>query len=239
MRWVTETEDEAVPVRRIVRRVEEPMVEVLPAALRLPADLLDLLPRHGRIIDLGCGAGRRCLALARQGHFGLTGVDRSEPAIECARREAERLLVRPVPEFIVADARRLPFPPDAFDAGLLEGLLTMQSGPVDRARILCQARRAIVPGGRLYVAEMAQAWHDAAYRRWYLEAAEADEIGTLAVRHPRTGEVLYRVHHFQERELVDLLAATDFEIERFRCEDIITRAGRRAEGIFLVAVNRK
>ena len=51
--------------------------------------LLHRLPAGGRVLDLGCGAGRIAVALARRG-FEVTGVDVSAPLLEVATSIAAR-----------------------------------------------------------------------------------------------------------------------------------------------------
>lgn len=69
---------------------------------------------RGRVLDLGCGAGRHSLYLQRRG-LRVTALDCSERMVELAR-------ARGVRDVRVADAcRRLPFAADEFDTVLLLG----------------------------------------------------------------------------------------------------------------------
>ena len=54
---------------------------------RIVAQLLELLPRSGRVLDVGCGYGRIAVPLARAG-FAVTGLDVSPNLLRAARREA-------------------------------------------------------------------------------------------------------------------------------------------------------
>jgi len=74
------------------------------------AELLSNLPRESRVLDLGCGSGIPVAkTLAAAGHR-VTGVDISEVQIARAREAV------PEAEFIQADATRVRFPPETFDA---------------------------------------------------------------------------------------------------------------------------
>ena len=75
--------------------------------------LLDLAP-GSRILDCACGPGRHSLELARRG-FKVTGIDRTQPYLSLARRqaEAEGLTL----ELVLEDMRRFSRPA-AFDAVL-------------------------------------------------------------------------------------------------------------------------
>lgn len=65
-----------------------------------------------RFLDLGCNWGRWCISAARKGYLPV-GIDHNLEAILAARRVAKQLGVEAC--YLVADARRLPFPSDRFD----------------------------------------------------------------------------------------------------------------------------
>lgn len=50
-----------------------------------PPDVLAVEQAHGRVLDIGCGAGRHALALARAGHQ-VVGLEPSADAVAVARR---------------------------------------------------------------------------------------------------------------------------------------------------------
>ena len=121
------------------------------------------------VLDVGCGPGRHCVALARRGIRSI-GVDISERFVTVARELAEREGVAELTEFHRADARAMVGDP-RIDASLRPG------GGVDAAISLCQGafglgggttpddpqnlapdsavlngiRSALVPGGRAAV----------------------------------------------------------------------------------------
>ena len=116
------------------------------------ARFLDLLdPRPGeRILDVGCGSGAYCRALAPfvapDGH--VTGIDPAPVAVELANRLAV-LDDGSVLSFGCADGHDLPFSEGAFDAALCINVLEYCQDPV---RVLGEIRRVLRPGGRLLVA---------------------------------------------------------------------------------------
>jgi SAM-dependent methyltransferase len=65
--------------------------------------VLSQLPRHSRVLDLCCGTGHICSALARRG-FRVTGLDESEDMLRFARENA------PGCDFVAADMRNFSFP---------------------------------------------------------------------------------------------------------------------------------
>jgi D-alanine-D-alanine ligase len=82
------------------------------------SEILRLSP-DDKILDLCCGQGRHSLELARRGFKDVEGLDRSHYFIQKAKAQAKKegLSIR----FREGDARRLPYPPDTFDAVMLLG----------------------------------------------------------------------------------------------------------------------
>ncbi len=91
-------------------------------------DVLGLEPGM-TVLDVGCGPGRHCVALARRGIRAI-GVDISERFVDVARELAEREGVSELTEFHRADARAM-VGDDRFDAAL-------RGVGVDAAISLCQ-----------------------------------------------------------------------------------------------------
>lgn len=122
----------------------------LPAA-EVEAALLRLLPegRLGRLLDIGTGTGRLLELLAGRVSAGL-GVDASRAMLALARARLARpglshLAVR------LADMYRLP-PGGRYDLVVLQMVLHYAEDP---PAALAEARRVLVPGGRLVVVDLA------------------------------------------------------------------------------------
>ncbi len=103
-----------------------------------------------KILDLCCGQGRHSLELARREFQNVEGLDRSHYLIQKAKSQAkkEALNVR----FRESDARKLPYPPDAFDVVMILGnsfgyFETIQ----DDLRVLREVFRVLKPWGRLLI----------------------------------------------------------------------------------------
>jgi SAM-dependent methyltransferase len=75
--------------------------------------LIEMLPGHGRVLDVGCGYGRITLPLAGVG-YAVQGIDLSPGMIEAARAaaDAEGLAVG----LMVASMTHLPYAAESFDA---------------------------------------------------------------------------------------------------------------------------
>lgn len=102
-------------------------------------------------LEIGCGGGQAALELARHG-FRATGVDFAETAIELARLNAHDAALDVA--FVVGDALALPFPDAAFELVVDNHLLHCIVDARDRARVLAEVRRVLVPGGRFWSATM-------------------------------------------------------------------------------------
>ena len=67
------------------------------------------------VLEIACGTGRFSVMLAERG-ASVTALDVSEAMLSQGREKAERAGVRDRIEFMLADAGRLPFPEDSFEA---------------------------------------------------------------------------------------------------------------------------
>jgi SAM-dependent methyltransferase len=110
----------------------------LVAALRLPPG--------GRLVDLGCGRGGPGLWLARALSAYLVGIDFSPVAVELAARRAPGFLGSGRAEFRLAAFDRTGLADASIDAAVSVDALPFAA---DRVAALREARRILVPGGRL------------------------------------------------------------------------------------------
>lgn len=96
----------------------------------------------GRILDLGCGAGRTVRPLRRAG-FDVVGLDVSRMMVESARE------LVPESEYVHASATDLPFGDATFDH-VLFSFNGLDCIPTEHGRILAleEAHRVLRPGGR-------------------------------------------------------------------------------------------
>ena len=91
-------------------RLYEHLIADLP---EYPIPELRLPPGEGRsFLELGSNWGRWCVAATRRG-YAATGIDPSLKGVQAARRVADQLGVDA--QYVVGDARRLPFPDASVD----------------------------------------------------------------------------------------------------------------------------
>jgi ubiquinone/menaquinone biosynthesis C-methylase UbiE len=94
-----------------------------------------------QLLELGCGGGlllRDALATGAS----AAGLDHSDEMVELARERA------PGAEVVLAEAKSLPFPEDAFSAVAMSVVFFFLDDPVG---VLNECRRVLKPGGRLAV----------------------------------------------------------------------------------------
>lgn len=115
--------------------------------LELLQSLVDL-PRHPRIIELGCGAAHLSRKLLQRfPHSAVTGleVDERQMAKNLAQPQ-ERL------RFVQAGAQAIPFADQSFDLALM--LKSLHHVPLDLLdQALAETHRVLGPQGLLYVSE--------------------------------------------------------------------------------------
>ncbi|HEX9780868.1 MAG TPA: nucleotidyltransferase family protein [bacterium] len=105
------------------------------------------MARRGRVLVLGCGAGREALALAARG-YEVTGVDIAPPMIEAARTEAARRGHRA--EFLIMAAHQAAPTLERFDYLFAGGnLYSLLPSRALRARALSRWAALLTPGGAL------------------------------------------------------------------------------------------
>ena len=102
----------------------------------------------GRVLELGCGTGRIAVPIAKDG-IALTGVDRSGPMLDRARRRAARARAADRLRLVRADIRQLPFRDRRFALvmapyGILQSLVRER----DLAAALQSVHRVLARGGR-------------------------------------------------------------------------------------------
>ncbi|KXU37414.1 ubiquinone biosynthesis protein [Cephaloticoccus capnophilus] len=111
------------------------------------------------VLDLATGSGDVAFALCRaMPGVEVSGMDFCQPMLdqaEAKKAAAGGNAAYPSLRFLQGDGLNLPLPDACVDAVTISfGLRNM----ADRHRALCEMRRVLRPGGRLYVLEFSQAW---------------------------------------------------------------------------------
>lgn len=113
-------------------------------ALRLKYCLADLKEVKGRVLEVGCGGGAFCRAIAdKRDDLEVWGGDISEKAIKNAKS-----ISKPAINYVLSDAEELPFKDGQFEAVLMFDLLEHLDNP---QKALKEACRVLRRGGILHI----------------------------------------------------------------------------------------
>jgi SAM-dependent methyltransferase len=99
------------------------------------------------LLDVGCNWGRWTIAAARAG-WRPTGIDLAKKSVGAARRVADQLGVQA--EYVVGDARELPFADGSFDAVFSYSVL-QHLAKEDLPRVVAEIDRVLRPGGLAWI----------------------------------------------------------------------------------------
>jgi SAM-dependent methyltransferase len=100
--------------------------------------------RDQRLLEVGCGIGIDLLRFAKGGAR-VTGVDLAQTAIDLAGKNFALHGLAGRADLRVANAEALPFPDASFDVVYGHGVIQYTADP---ARLIAEAHRVLVPGGR-------------------------------------------------------------------------------------------
>lgn len=175
--------------------------------------LADLPASLGDVIDLGCGAGRISIELARRGAR-VTGVDVSERLLRIAQRQADRS--RLGCRFVQVEPLVLPFRARSFDAACAFKVYGYIPSTTARAHYLAEIARIVRPGSPVLLTQhVVPAENEAAAAigtdpRHALAAAEFTTLESLDTFSAGHGYV----HWFTADALLAELSASPFTVEK-------------------------
>jgi SAM-dependent methyltransferase len=129
------------------------------------------LPDTGRLLDVGCGAGRAVLALSQAGYW-VTGIDVSQPMLAAGRSLSAQARLG------AADLLALPFADETFEATLMFfGAVQHIPGQDKRSRAMAELARVTQPRGRLIVGLDNLAPALICYTYWFIDKLRGTKPG--------------------------------------------------------------
>jgi len=102
------------------------------------------LDRGKKVLDIACGKGTTSILIARRFGCRVTGIDINSDLIEEAKILAIKNKVDSIVDFQVADATKLPFKDNEFDASVAQAMLVLID---DKESVIKEALRVIKPTG--------------------------------------------------------------------------------------------
>ncbi len=164
-------------------------------------ETLEFLEKGGKgkkLLDIGCGTGRNAEYALKKG-WKVMAVDYSAGQLEVARRR-----VGDGVEFVLADARNLPFDDKSFDAFISIAVIHHFPDRSDRLKALQEARRVLKKGGEGLVSGWSQE-HE--------KFRECQSKDILVPWHRTDGKVFQRFYHlFDQEELENLCLEAGFTL---------------------------
>ena len=168
---------------------------------------------NGRILDIGCGAGRHSLYLQEKG-FEVTGIDNSPGAIKvCKLRGLNKALIRPITEIDK-------FKPNSFDTVLMLGNNFGLFGSAKGAKqTLKKLTRITSPEARILVGTRNPyrtsdsdhlQYHQSNIRRGRMAGQTR-----VRVRYGKTISEWFDYLFVSPEEMEDVLRDSDWQVERF------------------------
>lgn len=117
--------------------------------MRFAAEELERAP-HRRLLDLGCGAGRNAVPLARLG-WQVLGIDLSWPMLTAAAPRAREIGANGRLQFALAPMDVIPAPDQAFEVVVAHGIWNLAPSSAVFRRAVRDAARVAGTGAALFV----------------------------------------------------------------------------------------
>jgi ubiquinone/menaquinone biosynthesis C-methylase UbiE len=191
----------------------------------------------GRVLNIGCGAGREAFALTDMG-YDVIGIDISEGQISSARETAAARGLDI--DFRLCDGEHLEFPEDSFDHIVMwaQGFGYIPCRTL-RHNLLTECARVVKPGGIVSVSVHYRPVCDATWRTIENTYSWEDlpEVGMSEGDYLLREETDSILHSFTVEEMTALCTGAGLEV--VACRDATTFGGSADFKVILVSVSRK
>jgi demethylmenaquinone methyltransferase/2-methoxy-6-polyprenyl-1,4-benzoquinol methylase len=109
--------------------------------------------KNAEILDVACGTGDLAIELAKNNPLKIIGIDIAEKMIEIGNKKIKKLGLHDKIELLKADALKIPFDNDKFDAVTCAfGVRNFENLEIG----LKEMKRVLKPGGKLIILEFSQ-----------------------------------------------------------------------------------
>jgi ubiquinone/menaquinone biosynthesis C-methylase UbiE len=108
------------------------------------------VPPHGRLLDIGCGAGRNAVPLALAG-WRVTGTDLSAAMLAAAASRVQAEAASGRVDLVLAPMESLPFAPNTFDFVVAHGIWNLARSGRQLREAIREASRVARAGAPLFV----------------------------------------------------------------------------------------
>jgi ubiquinone/menaquinone biosynthesis C-methylase UbiE len=161
-----------IPVR-LNNWLIEPLLKGLRKRIARLCSKYELFPA----LDICCGAGRQC-SLARVDRKIMIGLDKNIRILEYSKSRQPDL------GFVCADASRLPFKVSSFK-GILFSFSLHDKPPDLRSLMIAEAKRVLVPDGKLILLDFEPPWNLRSRLGWLLTTSVERSAGKEHFRNGR------------------------------------------------------
>jgi len=175
----------------------------------------ELVPRHSKILDLGCGYGRIVKELVDMGYPNVVGIDSSEKMI------FEGLTHWPHLDLICSASEKLPITSGSLDVVILFAVLTSVPTNTGQELLINNIVQALKPGGAVYISDyllQENQRNQMRYEKYY------EKYGCYGVFELEEGVVLR--HH--SKEWIERLLKP-FEDIYFEIQEVKTMNGHKSK----------
>ena len=166
----------------------------------------------GRVLDVGCGAGRHSLYLQQKG-LDVLGIDISPLSIEVCR-------LRGLKKAEVMSIEEVDFPPDSFDTVLMLGNNFGLFGGFKKARLLLERFHRMTSGDALIIAVTRDVYKTdnpdhLEYQRLNRERGRMSGQVKIRVRFHRYASKWFDYLMVSKQEMEDILDGTGWKVQEY------------------------
>lgn len=111
--------------------------------------LIERIPKNGKVLEIAPGPGYFCIELARLGDYQITGIDISKSFVKIAKRHAAEAGLKI--DFREGNASAMPFADEIFDFTFCQAAFKNFSEPV---KAIAEMHRVLKPNGMAVIVDM-------------------------------------------------------------------------------------